>query len=616
MEKGFFRFTLIVFILHSIGLFADGNIESINFRRKGEFSQLEVILDKEDVKVEKFNVNSDKQLILDFKNVKAKDRVLRSFDTSEFLSSVVYVSPYKKKDSNDIRIVVQLRDNVTSTISRSSGRVLLNIENRYGVPDNVLSKNTNEDGLIKKSTFLAKYNIPKSEKLEDILENLTMSGKKKYIGKKITLNAKDLPVTDILRAIAESSGFSIILTKEIKSLPSLTLTLMNTPWDQVLDTILDINKLVVSKNGSILMVQTLASATKDKEAEALSQSLTVKQEPRVTKVIPLSYAQTADIIKILKEYLTPASAAGARDGGAISEDLRTNSIIVKDTVTVLDRIVKIIEVLDLQTPQVLIESKIVEVSESHSKNLGLEGGFGYGYDPIGAQASGVGSVSSIGETVATGAGIDGGPGFSFNTAGGTLATGGAGVFGLAVKQFGRVFDLNFRLQLLEQESKAKVLSSPKVVAQNKKQAVLASVKTQSFLKESNAGGVVSQTAEQVEARLQLSVTPQVTNEGSIALEISVTKEDFTDQTSPLLPPNKNSNDIKTNVLVNNGATIVIGGIYEYTKRESHSGVPYLKDIPLLGWLFRSPHNPSISKREVIIFITPRIINQKEAGLGS
>lgn len=613
MEKGFFRFTLLIFIIHSVSSLAVGNIESINFRRKGAFSQLEVVLDKDDVKVEKFSVNTDKQIILDFKDVNAKSRVLRSFDTSEFLSSVVYVSPYKKKDSNDIRIVIQLRDNVSSSISRADGRILVDIENRFGVASEESRSKPDQKNNNKKNTFLAKYNIPKSDNLEDILENLTMSGKKKYIGKRITLNAKDLPVTDILRAIAESSGFSIILTDEIKKLSNLTLTLTNTPWDQVLDTILDINKLVVTKNGSILMVQTLESATKDKEAKALSESISVKQEPRVTKVIPLSYAKTTDIIRILKEYLTAPTTADALDGGTISEDLRTNSIIVKDTVSVLDRIVKIVEVLDLQTPQVLIESKIVEVSESHSKDLGLDGGFGYGYDPVGTQASG---VANVGDTTAiAGSGFDAGPGFSFNTAGGALATGGTGVFGLAVKQFGRVFDLNFRLQLMEQESKAKVLSSPKVVATNKKPAVLASVKTESFLKESNAGGVVSQTAEQVEARLELSVTPQVTNEGSIALEISVIKEDFTNQVNPLLPPNKNSNDVKTSVLVNNGSTIVIGGIYEYTKRESHSGVPYLKDIPLLGWLFRTPYNPSVSKREVIIFITPRIINQKEAGLG-
>ena len=159
MEKGFFRLTLIIFIVHSFGLFAAGNIESINFRRKGEFSQLEVVLDKDDVKVEKFNVNSDKQLILDFKNVAAKDRVLRSFDTSEFLSSVVYVAPYKKKDSNDIRIVIQLRDNVSSTISRSSGRVLLNIENRFGLSESHSGQDILEPKPKKRSTFLDKFNI-------------------------------------------------------------------------------------------------------------------------------------------------------------------------------------------------------------------------------------------------------------------------------------------------------------------------------------------------------------------------------------------------------------------------------------------------------------------------
>ncbi|CAM9941884.1 unnamed protein product, partial [Chrysoparadoxa australica] len=114
--------------------------------------------------------------------------------------------------------------------------------------------------------------------------------------------------------------------------------------------------------------------------------------------------------------------------------------------------------------------------------------------------------------------------------------------------------------------------------------------------------------------LELTVLPQITNEGSISLTVGVIKEDFAERVSVQLPPNKTSNAVTTNVLVDNGSTIVIGGVYEYNKRETISGIPYLKDIPILGWLFRNQYNPSTSKREVIIFITPRIINQEEAGL--
>jgi len=615
MGKGFLF--IIVFLFLGSHLWAEAEIKAINFTQKGEVSLVEIVFDKNNVQVEKTNVLRDKQVILDIIGARGPKRVLRPFDSSEFSGSVVFVSPYSKGDGENTRIDIQLRENVKTTLKRGDKKIILEIENRYGAfssanPDGEKGNDiiTPADQSPRRKNSLNAYNVPRSENIEDILENLTLSGKKKYIGRKVTLNAKDLSVSDILRALAESSGFSIILTKEVKDLPSLTLTLTDRPWDQILDTILSMNKLVVTKNGSILLVKTLTAATKDKEQEEKNRLLSQKQEPRVTKVIPLSYAQTTEIIKILKEYITPPSIDGGRDGGTISEDLRTNSIIVKDTISSLDRIVKIVEVLDLQTPQVLIESKIVEVEESYSKNLGLDGGFGYGYDPIGTPAT---SSGNIGEAV--GGGLDAGAGFSFNTAGGALATGGTGIFGLAVKQFKRVFDLNFRLQLLEEETKAKVLSSPKVVAQNKKEAKLGSIKTRSFLRQDSLGNVATSTAEQVEARLELAVTPQVTNEGSIALDIKVTKEDFGAQRSAVLPPDKSGNNISTNVLVDNGSTIVIGGIYEYNRSESVSGVPGLRNIPLIGWLFRSPYNPAVTKKEVIIFLTPRIINQKEAGLG-
>jgi type IV pilus assembly protein PilQ len=259
---------------------------------------------------------------------------------------------------------------------------------------------------------------------------------------------------------------------------------------------------------------------------------------------------------------------------------------------------------------VLIESRIVEVSESYSKTLGLENGLGISYDPVGQQSSDIANVGQAG----TGGTNNSGPGFSFNTAGGVISGSNNGIMNLSISQFGRIFDLNFRLQLLESESKGKIISSPKVVTQNKQEAKLTTRRTEAYLVLTGSGDTATTGADTAEAVLELAVTPQITNEGSISLKVSVTKEDFAERVSAQLPPNKTGNAVQTNVLVDNGSTIVIGGVYEYVKRETISGIPYLKDIPILGWLFRNQYNPSTSKREVIIFITPRIINQEEAGL--
>ena len=183
-----------------------------------------------------------------------------------------------------------------------------------------------------------------------------------------------------------------------------------------------------------------------------------------------------------------------------------------------------------------------------------------------------------------------------------------------VTQFGRLTNLDFRLQLMENESKGKVISSPKVITQNKKQAVIKTKDTRSYAVTNGVGQDQTFSFEETSAQLLLQVTPQVTNEGSIALDITLTKEHFLTRPSDGSPPDKQSRDLKTSVLVDNGSTIVLGGIYSFEKSETHSGVPFLKDVPLIGWLFRTPYAPSKSKNEMIIFLTPRIINQEEAGL--
>ena len=604
MKKGIFLLSL----LYSSLVFASSELVSINFQQKGEISELELVFDSNDVVSEKYQVPEDKQIIIDIKDVSATERVMRAFDTSEFSGAVVFVSAYKKPGTtNDLRVAVQLRDNVRSYLRRMPNRLVLEIENRFGVftENSFKTEQSFKEKVAKvqkSDEESARVLIPKSDSISDILDNLTLSGRKKYIGKKITIDVKNVKVSDILRFISQVSGFNLILDNEIDLLKPMILRMTNVPWDQALDTILGINRLVAKKNGEILMVSTLEKATADLKIESEAKKLARDEEPLVTKVFPISYAKTTDLSKILGEYSTIAR-------GKISIDERTNSLIVKDTVDIIEKMRKIVEVLDTQTPQVLIEAKIIEVTESYSKEIGLGQGLNFGYDPVGQIGNALPSV--VGSPID--AGSDAGPGFSFSSAP-TSGEGGRSLFGLNIARFGRLTNLNFSLQLMETESKGKIVASPKVITQNKTKAKLTTKDTTSFIKSVIREGQTEVTFENIDALLTLEVTPQVTNEGSISLEILLQKEQFGDVPAPGAPPNKASRGIETNVLVDNGSTIALGGIYNYEKLENHSGIPFLKDIPLLGWLFRTPYNPSTRKNEMIIFITPRIINQEEAGI--
>lgn len=609
MKKGFFLSVLVCAINLVPTLYAT-EMKAINFTQKGEVSELEFIFDSNDIQASKFQVKEDKQIIVDLSNITASDRVMRAFDTSEFSGGVVFVKAYQKpKAEKDIRVAIQLRDNVRSVLVRKPNRIILQIENRYGV----FTQKKAEEGQSYKdqiaeipSSQLAKLNVPKSESVEDILDNVVMSGRKKYIGKKISMNLRSVKPDEILKMIADTSGFNIIVTEDVKKLEPISLNLNDIPWDQALDTVLEMNKLVGKKNGMILLVTTYETAAKERELEKKTKESLMEQEPLVTKIFPISYAVIADLKDILAEYSSDMVGQPARGGvaavvtkrGKISIDKRTNSLIVKDTAEVLERMKKIVELLDAQTPQVLIESKIVEVSERYSKEIGLDQGLGFGYDPFSASAA-----------LGTNAGS-----FSFSSAPDSTRS----LFGLSISRFNKLINLDFKLKLMESESKGKIISSPKVITKNNVPASITQDESTYYLDTNTSVGTTGTTTTSAwkaqTSRLELMVTPQVTNEGSISLNVELKKDSLTPVAQTGSPQDEIKRVVKTQVLVDNGATVVIGGIYSYAHSENHSGVPFLKNIPLIGWLFRTKFNPSTIKKELIIFLTPRIINQEEAGL--
>ena len=588
MKKGFFLSVLLHLLTPTIVNAVE--MKAINFTQKGELSELELIFDSNNVEASKFQVKEDKQIIIDLTDVTATDRVMRAFDTSEFSGGVVFVKAYpKSKSTKDIRIAVQLRDNVRSVLVRKPNRVVLQIENRFGV----FSQNKAEEGQSYQdkisdlsSNEASKLSIPRSESIEDILSNLTMSGRKKYIGKKITMNLKNIKPEDILKIIAETSGFNIILTEAVKGLTPITLNLVDIPWDQALDTVLGMGKLVATKNGMILIIDSFENYSKDQASVKLAKTAALALEPLLTKIFPLSFASITELHNIIKEYSTVGR-------GNISQDTRTNSLIVKDTAEVIEKVKKIIELLDTQTPQVLIEAKIVEVVEKYTKEIGLQEGIKFGYDPIGVPATGA----------QTGA-------FTFSSAPSETTK----LLGLTIGSLSRLTNLDFKLNLMESENKAKIISSPKIITKNNVKAQITQDENAFYREESLQDKTVAVKFVPQNARLKLDVTPQVTNDGSVSLAVEVQKDSLGAQVAPNEPKAETKRTIKTEVLVDNGTTVVVGGIYTYTNSEFHSGIPFLKDIPLIGWLFRSSYNPTTEKKELIIFLTPRIINSEEAGL--
>ena len=565
-------------------------LKGIDFQQRDNISFLEFLFDKNDVEATSFHVKNDKQIILDFKNVQATPRVLRAFDTSEFSGPVIFVSAYPRPQNvKDIRVVLQLRENVNSRLSTKDNKTTLMIENRFGVFAEMDEDKLEALADTKNEASSLKINIPKSNSTEDLLDNLTLSGPKKYAGRKISLNVKEISLENVLKMISEISGFNVILTPEARTTPPITLTFNNVPWDQVLDTILELNNLTPERKGSILIIHNAQVLAQKRQQQEKEKEELKKKTPLETRVIPISYAKIADLNKILTPYLT-------KERGKVTADERTNSLIVEDTLEVIERIKKIIEILDTQTPQILIASKIIDVDKSYVKELGLQQGFNFTSDMTPGRA-----------TPATS-----GPIFSFSSiANLTNSVGSALDFTLS---FGKISNLNFKLQLYESERKIKTIASPKIITQNNKAAVISASDQEPYPVIIREEGSSQTTYQNVSATTNMQVTPQVTNEGAIIMTINVSRSTFGQRANENVPPPTATRSVNTNVLIDNGSTVVIGGLYSSREENEESGIPLLKDIPLIGWLFRNPYRVEENKTEMMIFLTPTIINQEESGL--
>lgn len=429
----------------------------------------------------------------------------------------------------------------------------------------------------------------------------TVGQRARYTGRRISLDLKDAEIQNVLRLLADVSQLNIIAGEEVKG--RVTLKLKNVPWDQALDIILQARQLDKVRSGNIIRIAPLDVLEKEAQLRLQRQEANVKLEPLAVRLVPVSYATASGIQAQATNLLSSR--------GKLSVDARTNVLIVEDVPASLEKIERLIRTLDTQTPQVLIEARIVQARTSFSRQLGIQWGGSLSFSQALGNSTGLGFPNEI--AIAGGAGGIGAdglagptPNFLVNLPAPTGVGSGAGL-GFTFGSAGGAALLHLRLSAAESDGKTKTISSPKVVTLDNTEAKIVAGE-QIPITVVTANGPSTRF---IAANLELSVTPHVTTEGSVMMKVKATQNELSERTDNFGTPGILTREAETQMLVPDGETAVLGGIYRRTARESRNLIPFLGDIPVLGWLFKNTTRTD-DRDELLIFISPRIVNRSQA----
>jgi type IV pilus assembly protein PilQ len=416
-----------------------------------------------------------------------------------------------------------------------------------------------------------------------------LTGNQRFYGKPVSLQTKDADVRDVINFLAEESGSNIVMSDDVKG--KVSIKMRKIPWDQALVSVMRTRKLGYVRQGNVIRISSMQELEQESDQAVKIIELQKNLAPVKVKIIPINYGNPDELAKQVTAFLS-------KEGRAISDN-RTNTILITDRESVLDKVERIVKSLDVQPNQVLIEGKIVEAQEQFSSFLGINWG-----------------MSGVPTTISTGGGYGGQPITLTPSMSSTVndSTNAARIFGasLSVGQLDYFGNLTAALAMEERDGMIKVISSPRISVMNKEKAEITQASEQVTI--TTTVNPVSNDRTQTEKRtpmtLSLVVTPQITSDNSVIMDIEM-KRQFpgaeVDPTTHAAPVNTRA--AKTKILVRNGSTSVIGGIYQDDERNSEIGVPLLKDIPVLGWLFKAK-SKSKDKNELLIFLTPRILQQQ------
>jgi len=555
-----------------------------------------------------------------FKAAVAEKGLLRRIDAKKFDIPVKAITPSKSKKG--VTVAVAFAAGSPYTVEKRDGSVVVSFPKgtadgkadlvARAAPGNAppASKAAEETGLVD-----AKAEPAQGSQTWGFLTG-SSDVDRKYHGQRISMDFKDADLTNVFRIIAEVSNLNIITADDVKG--KVSLRLVNVPWDQALDIVLRSKALGATQEGNVLRIAPLTSLRKEEQdrfdalkqveqsrQEALSRAAEAKAtQEAVFDTIPVSYSKASELLAKIKPL--------ASKFGKLDSDDRTNVLIIRDLPKNIAEVRALVATLDTATPQVLIEARIVEVDTTFSRDLGVQWGGSY------AGGRGNSRYGLVGAQDSTGAALPGGavtsaatipfsatapvPSYAVNLPASVgLGSGGGITFGILKDNL----RLDLSLSAAEAAGKGKIISSPKIVTTDNKEALIEQGTQIPYATVSASGTNV----QFIDATLSLKVTPHITPDGRVSMKLEAKNDSQGDVAPGSTTPSINKKKATTEVLIRDGETTVIGGILQITRTESQAGLPWLSKIPVLGHLFRRDQNTS-QNRELLIFITPKILKQE------
>jgi len=575
-----------------------GTLEAVDFTQLEGISRITIRTTGSCMAAEP--VKSAKGFSLVIKGCRLPAKLQRQIDTSGFESVIKSITPYpvKTKGIPETRIAVNVRGAAPNVLKRNDNEFLW--EFREPVKPVKISKPVTS---ITSATPVAQLATgapaspagvekelvetkpepekPKTDKtLEDAFAidkraQTSMKQGKQYTGRKVSLEFSDADIRKIFQLLAEVSNQNFLISDDVTGI--ISLKLVNVPWDQALDVILENKGLGMQKDGNIVQIRP-KSKMKSLDEEALEMRLTEERKmPLSTVIFDINFATIGDIETQFR------ALKSKRSDSSVTSDQRTNKIIVVDIDPNIKKMRLLLESLDVPEKQVMIEARIVEASSNFARDIGVKWNIGY--------QDGSASVANINNASTSMGGV----------VTNVLPTGTTGGIATAVS-FGKLvsnLQLDMRLSAAATVGQVKIISTPKVLTVNNKAAKISQGQMIPYQNTSSSEGAKT---EFIEAALTLEVTPHITADGSVNMKIKASNN----SAGAGSPPPINKKETTTELVVKNGETTVIGGIYVDSETEGETGVPFLSDIPLLGWLFKS-NSKNKTKNELLIFITPKIV---------
>jgi type IV pilus assembly protein PilQ len=546
---------------------------------------------------------------LTFKDVKLAPLLERTLDVTDFNGIINNVSSYQKKD----RVVVEVGvgRKAESVVNRSKNAIEI-VFREKGTPETATKGPASPLGANSRTVAQESadtYSNPYERTAPSTVDNSGGGKKKKYTGRRVDLDFKDADIHNILRLLSDVGRVNIITSDDVKG--TVTIRMRDVAWDQALDIILQAKQLGMVREGNLIRVAPQSVLEQEREMEIARRKQRIALEPLETRLIPISYATAGELMPRAQDLLS--------ERGKLSVDARTNVIIARDTKDTLNQIEALIRNLDTQTPQVLIESRIVEATSLYAREIGIQWGGDFSASSAYGNPTGLAFPNSIGlaggatdsktpmEGLATTAAGQPNPNFGVNLPA-PVGTNSGGALGITLGSIANNANLSLRLSAMEETGTLRILSSPKILTLDNREAY---IEQGTLIPYSQVSAQGVQTAFK-EAKLNLTVTPHVTADGSVLLKMRVMRDepDF-NNTGAGGDPTILKREAETELLVSDGHTAVIGGIFTRNAGTSFKKVPFFADIPIIGWLFKKKSD-SDRRTEMLIFITPRIVNRAES----